>query len=115
MKIGEVSLNTNDVFALANFYRQLFRIEDQNSDPVHQVILSEGAWLTLYNDGSMKNNSNQNISLAFTVDNIYAEYQRLLALGVKIIQKPTRQPWGATNLSFCDPDGNVIYFRSFTE
>ena len=92
MKIGEVSLNTNDVVALANFYKQLFSLDNGSSDPVHQVILSEGTQLTIYNDGSYKNNSNQNISLAFTVDDIEAEYEKLLAMGVEIIEKPTLRP-----------------------
>lgn len=115
MKIGEVSLNTNDVVALANFYKQLFGIDNGSNDAVHQVILSEGTWLTIYNDGSEKRNDNENISLAFTVDDIDSEYQKLLALGVEIIEKPTKRPWGTTNMSFYDPDRNIIYFRSFTD
>lgn len=114
MKIGEVSLKTNDVVTLANFYKQLFDIDNQSNDTVHQVIISEGTWLTIHNDGSCKNNNNQNISLAFTVDDIYAEYQKLLALGVEIIEKPTKRPWGTTNMIFYDPDRNIVYFRSFT-
>lgn len=114
MRIGEVSLNTNDVVTLANFYKQLFGIDNHSSDPVHQVIISEGTRLTIYNDGSCKNNNNQNISLAFTVDDIYAEYQKLQAMGVDIIEKPTERPWGAANMIFYDPDRNIIYFRSFT-
>ena len=70
--------------------------------------------LTVYNDGTAKNNRNQNMCLAFTVEDIEEEYRRLLNLGVKIIEKPTKRPWGATNMSFYDPDGNVVYFRSFS-
>ena len=114
MRIGEVCLNTNDVVKLANFYKQLFRIENGSNDEVHQTLLSEETQFTIYNDGSKKNNDNQNICLAFTVDDVDAEYQRLLALGAEIIEKPTKRPWGTTNMSFYDPDGNVIYFRSFT-
>lgn len=36
-----------------------------------------------------------------------------LDLGAEIIEKPTVRPWGATNMSFYDPDRNVIYLRSF--
>lgn len=115
MTIAEVSLNTNDVIALANFYKQLFGIDNGSNDPVHQVILSEGTALTIYNDGSHKNNRNQNISLVFLTENIDAEYQKLLALKAEIIQPPAKQPWGAVNMSFYDPDGNIIYFRSFTD
>ena len=82
---------------------------------VHQILLCEETQLSIYNDGARKNNNNQNISLVFTVENIEAEYAKLLAMGVEIIEKPTKRPWGTTNMSFYDPDRNVIYFRSFTD
>lgn len=115
MKIGEVCLNTNDVITLANFYKKLLEIENDSDDEVHQILLCEETQLSIYNDGTSKNNNNQNISLAFTVENIEAEYAKLLAMGAEIIEKPTKRPWGTTNMSFYDPDRNVIYFRSFTD
>ncbi len=113
MKLGEVSLLTNDVPRLAEFYKQLLETENGSNDEVHQTIIGEETMLTIYNDGSTKNNQNQNICLAFTVEDIEKEYEKVSALGVKIIEKPTARPWGAINMSFYDPDGNVIYLRSF--
>lgn len=111
MKIGEVSLLTNDVVRLANFYKQLLEIDNQSEDEVHQVLISEETMLTVYNDGSIKNNANQNICLAFTVDDIEKEYRKVLDLGAEVIEGPTARPWGAVNMSFYDPDKNVIYCR----
>lgn len=111
MKIGEVSLLTNDVVRLANFYKQLLDIDNQSEDEVHQVLIGEETMLTVYNDGSIKNNANQNICLAFTVDDIEKEYQKVLDLGAEVIEGPTARPWGAVNMSFYDPDRNIIYFR----
>ncbi len=113
MRIGEVCLNTNDVMKLANFYKQLFDIDNGSNDEIHQTLICEETQFTIYNDGSHKNNNNQNISLAFTVGDIDAEYQKLIAMGVEIIEKPTKRPWGTVNMSFYDPDRNIIYFRSF--
>lgn len=113
MKIGEVCLQTNDVIKLANFYKQLFEIENNSNDETHQFLIEEETTLSIYNDGTSKNNLNQNISLAFTVDDIEKAYKKVLDLGVEIIEKPTVRPWGATNMSFYDPDRNVIYLRSF--
>ena len=113
MKIDEVSLLTNDVRKLAAFYRQLLEIDGENDDETHQFILTEGTALTIYNDGTVKNNLNQNICLAFTVDDIDREYKKVLALGARIHEPPTKRPWGAVNMSFYDPDDNLIYFRSF--
>ncbi len=113
MFLAEVCLETNDVIRLAEFYRRLFLIEEENKDEVHQLIIGGQVAITVYNDGAVKNNQNNNISLAFTVDDVDKEYDRLHEMGITIIEPPTTRPWGARNMHFCDPDGNHIYFRSF--
>ena len=115
MVIGEVCLLTNDVRRLANFYKQLLGIENGSDDEVHQFIISEGTALTIYNDGTVKNNQNQNICRAFTVDDIEIAYEKVIASGARIIDPPTKRPWGAVNMSFYDPDNNMVFFRSFPE
>ena len=115
MKIGEVGLLTNDVPRLAAFYKRLLEVENGSDDATHQFILSEETSLSIYNDGTPKNNQSQNICLAFTVDDIEREYEKVKALGARIIEPPTARPWGAVNMSFFDPDNNVIYFRSFSK
>ena len=115
MTIGEVCLLTNDVRRLAAFYKQLLGVENGSDDEVHQFILTEETSLTIYNDGTEKNNQNRNICLAFTVDDMDREYDKVKALGAEIIGPPARRPWGAVNMSFRDPDNNIIFFRSFPE
>ena len=53
--------------------------------------------------------------MAFTVEDIEKEYEKVLALGARIIEVPTRRPWGAIKMSFYDPDNNIIFFRSFRD
>ena len=115
MRLGEVGLLTNDVIRLANFYKQLLNVDNGSEDAVHQVIIGEETMLTVYNDGTVKNNQNQNICLAFTVEDIEEAYRKVVELGAEIIEGPTRRPWGAVNMSFYDPDRNVIFLRSFSE
>lgn len=115
MRIGEVGLLTNDVVRLSNFYKLLLETENDSNDMVHQTILAEETMLTIYNDGTIKNNENQNICLAFTVNDIAAEYEKLVSWGVEIIEEPKLRPWGTINMSFYDPDRNVIYLRSFNK
>jgi Glyoxalase/Bleomycin resistance protein/Dioxygenase superfamily. len=115
MFIGEVCLETNDVIGLAGFYRKLLRLSGDSDDSVHQVVVDSGTGLTINNNGNQKNNRNENISLAFTVDDVDEEYGRLLKMGVLIIDPPALRPWGAKNMHFLDPDGNHIYFRSFPQ
>lgn len=114
MRLGEVGLLTNDVVKLADFYKALLETDNSSQDQVHQTIIADETMLTIYNDGSRKNNNNRNMCIAFTVEHMAKEYEKVLALGAEIIEKPTKRPWGAVNMSFYDPDGNVIYLRSFT-
>jgi predicted enzyme related to lactoylglutathione lyase len=112
MKIGEVGLLTADVIGLSNFYKKLLGVENENDDPTIQFILTEGTGLTIHNDGITREGNHQNICLAFTVDDVDAEYERLKAWGVKINEPPTVRPWGAKNMIFEDTDGNRVIFRS---
>ena len=111
MKLGEISILTRDVVRLANFYKSLLEIDNGSNDAVHQTIIAGETMLTIFNDG--QKHGGQNMCLAFTVDDIDNEYRRVQSLGAEIIEKPAVRPWGAINMSFADPDGNVVYLRSF--
>lgn len=113
MTIGEVGLMTNDVIRLANFYKELLNIDNGSDDNIHQFIINEGTCLSIYNDGTEKNNNNQNMCIAFTVEDVDEEFIRLKSLGVNIIEPPTVRPWGVKNMIFADTDGNHVIFRSF--
>ncbi|HPR79434.1 MAG TPA: VOC family protein, partial [Candidatus Limiplasma sp.] len=60
MRIGEVCLLTSDVARTAAFYGRLLGLADAGGDDVHRTLLAEETMLTVYNDGSPKNNQNQN-------------------------------------------------------
>ena len=44
---------------------------------------------------------------------LWVDLEKLKELGIEIIAPPTDRPWGARNMTFSDPDGNHITFRSF--
>jgi uncharacterized glyoxalase superfamily protein PhnB len=48
--------------------------------------------------------------LVLTCDDIQAEYESLIARGVRFEGPPQRQPW-ATETVFYDPDGNGIVLQ----
>ncbi|WP_322169996.1 VOC family protein [Acutalibacter caecimuris] len=113
MKLGEVCLLTSDVVRLADFYRKLLEAEDgeDKDDLMHQFVLVKETDLTIMKDDAPR--KGQSAVLTFTVEDIYAAHARLQEMGVKIVEPPTARPWGAVNMSFLDPDGNVVYFRTF--
>lgn len=115
MRVGEVCLLTSDVIRLSNFYKTLFEVDNGSNDPVHQFILSEETALTVYNDGAERKSNSHHNCIAFTVDDVDIAFEKLKALGIEIVSPPTIRPWGAKNMSFLDPDGNLITFRCFPE
>ena len=113
MKLGEVCILTRDVVRLANFYKSLLETDNGSDDAVHQTIIAEETMLTIFNDGQTREHAGQNMCLAFTVEDIDKEYQRVVSLGAAVLEPPTARPWGAVNMRFTDPDGNIVYLRSF--
>lgn len=111
MKIGEVALMTRDVVRLAGFYKWLLGAQNDSNDPWHQVILAEETMLTVCFDENASSGEGR-ICMAFTVEDVDAEYDRLRKYGAEIADVPTARPWGMKNMSFFDPDGNRVYLRS---
>jgi uncharacterized glyoxalase superfamily protein PhnB len=54
-----------------------------------------------------------NVIVGFNVDDVDAEYERLISLGAEMLNQPTTHPWGARSFQFRDPDGNILNFRNF--
>ena len=53
------------------------------------------------------------ILASIEVDDIHAIFAELQGRGAEIVQPPTKQSWGGTDLYARDPDGNVISFVTF--
>ena len=79
---------------MADFYKELLEVDNRSNDSVHQTIIAEETMLTIYNDGTTKNNNNQNMCIAFTVEDINKEYKKVIALEAEIIEEPKMRPWG---------------------
>ncbi|SFB41771.1 lactoylglutathione lyase [Amycolatopsis marina] len=48
--------------------------------------------------------------IAFVVDDVDAEAERLRQAGVRLLTGPVDRPWGERTLHFADPDGNIVEF-----
>ena len=53
------------------------------------------------------------ILASIEVDDIHAIFAELQGRGAEIVQPPTKQTWGGTDLHIRDPDGNVISFVTY--
>jgi predicted enzyme related to lactoylglutathione lyase len=120
IKFSDIGLVTDDVLKLRVFYETVFG-GMADGDELHSTLVLESLAFNFSNAANLKNmpafhyvsgESSDNIMLCFNVDDANAEYERLLPLGVNMLNKPITQPWGACSFQFKDPDGNVLNFRS---
>lgn len=56
----------------------------------------------------------ESCGLEFQVEDIDAEYRRLLDSGIAVKNPPVTYPWGCRAIGFRDPDGNHIDFVQLT-
>ncbi len=112
MDFSGVCLLTKDVRRLSDFYQKVLQTSADCDDEIHQEIHTQGAYLAILKYENA-DGGNPNMNMAFTVDDVDAEYLRLGKLGIEILDEPTDRPWGARNMRFCDPDGNYVVFRGF--
>ena len=116
----DVCFITEDVLRLRAFYEAIFN-DTAEGNEIHSVLLLNGIQFTFdYVVPLQENpvfhyvsaNGNSNVIIGFNVDDVDAEYQRLLQLGVEMLNQPPTHPWGARSFQFKDPDGNILNFRS---
>ena len=53
--------------------------------------------------------------VGFNVDDVDAEYKRLLPLVAEMLNEPTSHPWGARSFQIKDPDGNILNLRTMVK
>ncbi|MHB1318865.1 MAG: VOC family protein [Anaerolineae bacterium] len=110
-----VCLITAHVPRLTAFYRSVLEIEPEGGD-VHAAFATPGGELAIYSidgteamaPGATEGMGTGGLTLGFQVEDVDAEYARLLALGVPIVKPPATYPWGARSVWFRDPDGNLV-------
>ena len=120
MQFTDVCFITNDVLRLRAFYETVFGLKAEGDD-IHSGISVGGVTLVFdHVDISEENptfryveaGSANNVIIGFNVEDVDAEYKRLVSLGAHVLNEPTTHPWGARSFQFRDLDGNVLNFRS---
>jgi predicted enzyme related to lactoylglutathione lyase len=118
MKLVQSRIVTDDVEGLAAFYARL--VETPVALNEYYVEVPAGPMsvgfskrrFTEYDEDSEAWPHGQprggEIILDFQVDDVDAEYDRILALEVDWVMPPTTQPWGNRSMIFRDPAGNLI-------
>ena len=118
MELVQSRMVTDDVEGLAAFYARLVGTPVALNEYYVEVPagpMSVGfskRRFTEYDEGSQVRPDGQprggEMILDFLVDDVDAEYDRILGLEVDWVMPPTTQPWGNRSMTFRDPAGNLI-------
>ena len=120
IKFTDVCFITNDVLRLRAFYETVFGVKAEG-DEIHSGLSIDGLTFVFDHVDIADENPTfryisaggaNNVIVGFNVDDVDAEYQRLLPLGAQMLNEPKTHPWGARSFQFKDPDGNILNFRS---
>lgn len=121
IQFTDVCFITNDVLRLRAFYEAVFGGKAEG-DEIHSGLTMGGVTFVFDHVDIAEENPTfryikagnaNNVIVGFNVNDVDAEYNRLLPLGAEMLNKPTTHPWGARSFQFKDPDGNILNFRSF--
>jgi len=119
IKFSDVCLVTRDVLRLKAFYETVFGVKVQG-DEYHSGCAINGYGFSFDNEAMLREipafgyasgQSSDNVIIGFDIDDVDAEYRRLVSLGIKTLNEPVTHPWGARSFQFRDPDGNILNFR----
>ena len=116
MDFASIRIITDDLDRLVDFYEQVTGVSAERPAPVFAELVLPSATLAigdsqtvqLFGAGSARAADNHRVIIEFQVDDVDAEYQRLMPLVDDWVQEPTAMPWGNRSILFRDPDGNLV-------
>ena len=119
MNFSGICLITENVRDLVNFYEKIFSTSALGDDQ-HAELSLGGLNLAIFSNqgmeemapGSMAGAGYGSITIAFEVEDVDAEYERIKTFQVALVKPPQTHPWGARAFWFRDPDGNILDFFS---
>jgi len=112
-----ISLNVDDVTASAEFAKRHFGFtEDMAADGFVSLSRPDAGFNLIYlrtgletfKPDSMRGHRADGLLVAFVVDDIDGEYERVRAEGVPITTPIQTEPWGERFFQVTDPNGVVI-------
>ena len=111
MKRKCVNIVSTDPAALKDFYTLVLKAPCQEVVPgCFEIPVGEDLFVVITHTDVKTPVNPDCCGWEFTVDDVDAEYQRLLAAGVFIENEPVTYPWHCRAIGFRDPDGNAIDF-----
>ncbi len=117
-RLAYAILYVADLERSIRFYRDVIGLPFRFSNESYAEFATEGAKFSLFARSHLPGLIGREVppdevpwpqgEVAFFVDDVDAEHDRLIRLGVTVLALPTDRPWGERTLHVADPDGNVI-------
>ena len=117
-RLGYAIFFVSDLDRSVRFYRDVIGLPLRFANESYAEFATAGARFSLYARANLPELIGRDVpderaswpqgEVAFFVDNVDSEHNRLESLGVEILAPPTDRPWGERTLHIGDPDGNVI-------
>ena len=110
-----VTLFVPDFDAALAFYRSVFSVEQIYGDAHSAVLDFSGTKINLLAQSEAPeliaplpvSDHGLRMLMTIKVEDVRAECERLIALGVPIVNGPIDRPWGRRTVSFADPAGHL--------
>ena len=117
-RLGYAILFVSDLERSVAFYRDVVGLPFRFASESYAEFATDGAKFSLFARSHLPELIGREApagevpwpqgEVAFFVDDVDAEHERLARAGVRILAPPTDRPWGERTLHFADPDGNVV-------
>ena len=112
MQIGYVNIFVSELERAVEFYRTALGFELDFADTDHGYASLKAGPITLglaIAGEEQQALVGRHTGVGVVVEDLKAEHERLVALGVVFSMPPERQPWGGFMALVDDPDGNKLY------
>ena len=106
--LGTVIIFTEHIEELAAFYREGLQIGPFESSPSHLGCQLGPVYFGFDQVEKVQGQAPGGVTIWFTVDDLQATFDRVIALGAKVRYPPARKPWGASLAAVYDLDGNML-------
>ena len=108
-------LYVRDIEASIAFYRDVIGVPFKFRQATYAEFATEGTKFALFEQSAVQDLIGRPVTeggptgeVAFVVNDVDAEAERLAAADVRILSPPTDRPWGHRTLYVSDPDGHVV-------
>jgi lactoylglutathione lyase len=115
--VDYVILYVRDLARSVAFYRDVVGLPHKFTDSGYAEFATAGTKFALFDRAALPDLIGREVDgagpwgeVAFLVDDVDAQAERIRGAGVPILSGPTDRPWGQRTLHFLDPEDHVLEF-----